>query len=356
MKKVGIVTVHRAYNYGAVLQAYALTKVINDFSYQSEIIDYNTKLHERIYSREGKGWLERTKRPLFDKLRCERFEKFISNLPLSEKQYFEAKDFNNIPKYDIYVAGSDQIWNVKMKEIMTEVHFLWHKEFKNKIAYAPSLGSSTFKDISKYKKYIEKFDYIFMREKSGAAIIERLINKEPIQDVLDPTLLLTADEWKKVTNKKYKGKKPYLLCYSIGYEIMAIVRELGKRLDLEIKIIAYDNYYIGNNMVNYPSTGPIEFLDLVRDASLVCTNSYHGLLFSILFGRPMYLIENDDNMGDSRKRDILHKFGLDSRIMNKKILESFQLDKPIDFDYVNITLDKERKKSLKLLKDALDSI
>lgn len=112
MKKVGLVTIHRAYNYGAVLQAYALSKIIKDFSYNCEIIDYNSYDHEKIYSRDDKSWYLRMKRPLYDKLRCDRFENFITGLPLSEKKYHSIKEFSELQNYDILVAGSDQIWNI----------------------------------------------------------------------------------------------------------------------------------------------------------------------------------------------------------------------------------------------------
>lgn len=153
-----------------------------------------------------------------------------------------------------------------MKGIVTEAYFLWHANCNNKIAYAPSIGNSTIKDLEKCKKYIDDFNYIFMREKSGSSIIEKLTGRDDIQDALDPTLLLTSDQWDRLTNKRYKGKKPYILCYTIGYEIMPIVQKLAKRLNMDIKVIAYDKYYYGKNITNYPSAGPIEFLDLIKNA------------------------------------------------------------------------------------------
>ena len=322
MIKVGILTFHNALNYGAVLQAYALQKTIEKLGYRCEIIDYTTKTHRNALR---KATDEIQKLPENNRERKERFEAFIQKeMRLSNDKYFTERDFQQGDlQYDVYVVGSDQIWNPEFIKsgVSSKIFFLYLDKFENRIAYAPSIGIASKKKLQPYLKYIDKFDYVCTRENETAKYLSMCLNKK-IEKAEDPVFLLDRRAWKKLAHKKYTGK-PYLLLYIVREDnfSLKIAKKIANLLKLKIIVINYIREYVGNGVYNCLNAGPIDFLNFIRNATVVCTSSFHATAFSIIFNVPFFTFEQIAN--DYRILDLLKNFSLEERLLgeNRKIPE-----------------------------------
>ena len=208
MIKVGILTFHNALNYGAVLQAYALQKAIEKLGYKCEIIDYSTKVHRNVLRKVTD---EKQKLPEYNLKRKERFEAFVQKeIQLSNNKYYTDRDFQKgTLQYDVYIVGSDQVWNPDFVKsgVSSKLFFLYLDEFKNRIAYAPSIGVASVKKLYPYLKYINKFDYVCTRENETAKYLSECLNKK-IEKAEDPVFLLERRAWKRRRMRWLKSRKP----------------------------------------------------------------------------------------------------------------------------------------------------
>ena len=277
--KIGLITFHSSINYGTMLQAYALQKYLIMIGYECVIIDYVTKAHEREYFPE-----KNCKKPKNDFTRYEKFMHFMQNkMILTEKRYHTAKELEqDFPEFDIYLTGSDQVWNLDFVYDVTPIYFLNLSQFRNRIAYGPSIGKCNPKKMCLYKKYLKEYQYIFPRENSTAQSLSKFLNKT-IEAVVDPTLLLNREEWKKMV-KPSKRISPYLLFYIAEDDAYSFkkAKKVAKALGgLNIVAISYEKIYKGYHVYNCTSAGPIDFLNLIFNADFVFTTSFHGSIFSI---------------------------------------------------------------------------
>jgi len=372
MKKVGIITYHYYYNYGTMLQAFALQNYIQKQNNNCELIDYRvaekkiTKLNlllirlKRVFH-----YLNNLKKvyryTVFRKKINQKhifFKQFAEKyFNLTEQSYMYYCDLiNNKPIKDIYIVGSDQTWSPKIG--LNPAFFL---EFapKNSIkaSYAPSIGVTKFDEISKeaISKYLNKFNFISCRETIGSQLLQQFTEK-PIYTVLDPTFLLTADDWGKFSVNPII-KKPYILCYFLGNRkyYRTYVKELGKITKMEIYYIPvnYMDLSKKNNLLF--NCGPSEFLGLIKNASIICTDSFHGMAFSINYNKDFYVFtkcKGSFSDGDnSRIYDLLNRMNLLDRLKTPKDNVVFG---PIEYSNVNEKLAKERKNSTKYLQNILN--
>lgn len=373
MTKIGLITYHAPYNFGSTLQAYATQEKLNDFGYDAEIINYRMIPQKKAYSliRTNAGkkafLIDLAQFPVYPqkRKRAERFEQFFkSHLNLTD-EFEEPEEFlEQAKKYDAMISGSDQIWNKESNELFSSdwkymMPFLLDGFQGKKVSYASSIGNSTEEDMQHIVAYISSFDHIAMREGSSAKKIGKLIGRE-VETVLDPTLLLTGDEWRqKLGVKKANIEKPYVLFYSLtGFKPLRRGEGLLKKIadqGYQIRFITpYFNYpWNDKRFVNAVSYGPIEFLKAVYNADAIVTDSFHGTIFSINLGKKFYSI-NGQNISDFRKTDILEKLGL----MNRSITwdtKYEELDQSeIDYQAVNEKLDELRKHSIDYLKRAIE--
>ncbi len=353
--KVGIITFHKAINYGAVLQAYALSNVVRSMGYECELIDYITESHEEEYKPKAKKKLRDYLVPQQNQERYDKFMEFIRHkLVLSSHKYYKAQDFKkHFPDCDVFIAGSDQIWNTRFVENkrVTDIYFLGMPEFKCKIAYAPSLGASEEKELRKYEKFLQEFRFIFMREEAGRSLMARLLKRNDIQCALDPTFLLQPADWAKLSKRRYTGK-PYMLFYAVNKDDSVIIaKKLAAKWKLKMIVISYLDFYWGRNIINCMNAGPEEFLDLIRNAELVCTTSFHATAFSIIMERPFYCIEK--NKHDARKINILQKLALADRVISAPEEVDRLKDYHLSYTKARVILEQERARSLDLLRSAL---
>ena len=342
MKKSALITINGNYNYGNKLQHYALQTYLGKLNVQTETIFYYTKNKniEKI-----KGFIK-----IFVKPRYFKFKKFDCLIKYSKMYIYNAK-FKNLVEYGYYIVGSDQVWNVNFPFFNKE--YLLHSiKSNNKISYASSFG--TEKLPSEYKKLFKdellKFKCISVREDAGKKIVEELTGRKDVQVLVDPTMLLTAEEWDKVSKKPEQLKTDkYILNYFLG--------DLSEERKEEINRIAKENDCEVINILDKDSpfyqTGPSEFLYLEKNAFLICTDSFHSSVFAILYNRPFIVFDREDSLVNmnSRIETLINKFNLKNRKFTGKITEE-----NLKHDYTEAykILEEERKKSNEFLKKALE--
>ena len=296
--KIGIITFQRAYNYGAVLQAYALCKTLNELGYTCEVIDYHNARFENDYRKitvlKSKSLREFVSALVHGKTRNAKRKAFIdfveSEVGISRKEYFtdNIKEANS--EYEVFITGSDQVWNFDLSGNDETYLLKFIPEKDKKGAYAPSIGKTELTE-SEYSKLqaIKDFGYLSARENTASDIIENITGNKPVL-VPDPVFLLSKEEWRE-KEEKYKGiPEKYVLIYKFAdndKKMTQFAYDYAKRNNCEIVIVQSSlKNADGAKVVRDASPG--EFLWLIDNAQCVVTNSFHGTAFSILFGKEFY--------------------------------------------------------------------
>ena len=374
MKKVGIITYHHHYNYGTVLQAYALQKAISMIDgYDAEVIDYRFENEKRlsraelillrirrvgVYVKEWKRVYRLMKYADVLNEKNHKFDDFLEkDLKTSQNLFPLYADLKKAsPTYDIYVTGSDQTWSPKIG--FNPAMFLEFASPKGlKIAYAPSIGVANLSktEADYLNVHLQPYDAISCRETIGRDVLQKAVKGKTISCVLDPTLLLNSDVWNNIAVAP-QIKQSYILCYFIGDRAYyrKIAKQLSQDLDLPLYFIpvSWQDLGEGNNLI--PGAGPKEFLGLFRDARLVLTDSFHGTAFAINYHKSFYSFTKIEGgkkaMDNSRLYDILSKVHLEDRLIDNPAKIVFT---DVDYCEVDKILSKEREISWEYLKNAL---
>ena len=375
--KIGIITYHAAYNFGSQLQAYATQRTVDALGYESEIINYRLPNQIHYYGDQLSfrfGWKEAVKRSLWlterkaRKLRAERFENFIqTRFRLGEGTYHTFDELRNAGlNYQTLIVGSDQVWNEHcVAEFMTEPpesirgYFL---DFETdlsvkRIAFSSSIGGMTEEEIGKYLPLLERFHAISVREKETAELLSRLLKRDVV-NTLDPTLMLDRAAWEKelLTGTPEEPSKGYILVYSLLKNPVKALKLQKSVLDFARgKRVFFINPFIsvhipGIQMRN--DCGPIEFLNLLRNADCMITDSFHGTAFSVNFGIPFYSINTGK---DKRKTQLLSRVDLKSQLITSLEGLSEKSKPEIDFSTAHSNLIDLRNISLDFLKTSLSA-
>lgn len=354
---VGIITFHRAINYGAVLQVYALQKSIEKMDINVKVLDYVSESMKSEYD----PFIRSKNMPFFLKLlylplrvsRINKFKLFIDRHINITKPLETADDLIGLNKeFSAFITGSDQVWNY----IYTNFDKAFFLDFADtstkKYSYAASFGFSEIPDNlqDEYYDLLKDFDRILVREWQGANIVKNLLKADP-DKVLDPTLLLDKFEWSKLKNTSNPIENGYILLYGLIdlSELKNFAEKLSEKTGLKIIWTrAFVEQKIKNCVKKYTS-GPEEWLTLFLNASYIVTNSFHGTAFAINFNKNFftgYLPPPAKN--NSRLENILEMFNLQNRL----IIDGDNTDmlKDIDYTEVNKILENEREKSLNHLK------
>ena len=357
--KVGIITYHRAKNIGAMLQSYALQTKIQEYLGSCEIIDYrNDKMEEaeRVKSiSEVKGIKQKIKNILLMKKNKE-FE-IVRNNFNNDIQKISKKTYNNDniseanKNYDLFITGSDQVWNQKLNYCDKNYFLDFVKENKKRNSYAASFGTNELemKDEEIIIKELKNYNKISVREKEGQVLINRLIDRDS-ELVLDPTFLLDINEWEKLIDKKKLVEEKYIFVYTIAYTptIFDFARKLGKKE--HCKIICFNNGYKKyRGMKNLNKVSPQDFLNYIKNAEYIVTSSFHGLCYSINFHKNFYY-ELDENKKNNNSRLITLTKMLD--LEKRRIIDGKCEDnKIICYEKVDEKLKIEKQKSIKFIKE-----
>lgn len=347
MKRIGIITYHPYDNYGAVLQAYALqTYISKHLKGDVEIIDFCTDeqlLDNDILQLKRKKTIRsllstlKEKLPIYLELkrRKKSFEQFRNVFFKLTARYKDPQSlFENLPSEDIYITGSDQVFNPYAK--YTDVYYLgFDKKEARKVAYAPSFGVSDLEESvnESLKSLIYDFDYISCREEVGAHYLTKLLGKI-VPCVADPVFLLSKDEWSKVAHKPRHNKpfeNGYIFVYRLngGQKLMELAKKVSSSTGLPIICVARDKHYRQGCVVDV-SAGPLEMLDYIRSASFVVTDSFHGTALSLVFGVkviPFIALKK----ASSRITTIMDRFGLSQNVVYN--VDDFHFDSLKFSDY-----------------------
>ena len=257
----------------------------------------------------------------------------------------------------IGLVGSDQLWNLRANDFDWS-YFLEFADNGKKISYAASFGPKKMvwsdEEKERVKRDLEKYDLISVREEGSKANVEEILNKEiPIH--MDPTILLDKKEWNDIIPKEkiYDGK--YILYYSLGQnrEHIDLVKKISKLLKMPVVTTRYaGRRELFSGFKQVYDVGPVEFLNLLKNAELVVSSSFHGTIFSTILEVPFYAI---NGMKDYRISTLLKKLVLQDRSVD---IENYNKKCPkykeINFDNARDELEKERKKSTEYLMKALD--
>ena len=357
-------------NYGSILQAYALQSFLEDNKYENELLDYYPRVGDYLWPCSlglyRKKVLKKIKRKFATKKTkdnswkeelnrcCQSFVDKKLNVSKKYNGLEEIKEANN--DYDAFICGSDQIWS--MQRVINPVYYLtWVDEGKGKIAYAPSIPSGKFND-KKEKALIDNtkgFIDISIREEKAAKEIGYLLNRDIIS-ALDPTLLVEDDFW--VEKTKTHNNSKYILCYFLGQnsKYRQCVQETKDKTGYKVKVVPFNEESFDiNGEIKY-GVGPEEFIDLVRNAEIVLTDSYHGTIFSIIFEKKFVLfkrfIDGEKKDENDRIYDLAEKLKIEEHISDASDF-SYEKNKNPDYRVVKDYLRKERDKSRRFLLNSL---
>lgn len=366
--KIGILTFHNAHNYGAVLQAYALKRVLSDrghavniINYQNNIIRkrYNFKLQvnpcrrEIVFPWRWKNVFKRYQENQYAQpswaIQWNKFEEFIFEVLLDQDSAIVEK--NQICKsgFDVLICGSDQVWNGELTGGLDKVYFLDFEVKAQKTAYAVSVKNIPADDagLNYMKKCLKQFQSISTREEKFAEKLSAILNQD-VKAVLDPTLLLRSEDYNELEQKVSIGKE-YVFAYFLyeDSELEASAKKIADMLKIELIELHYYFRKWMNPKNQRADLGPGEFLYLMRNARYVVTNSFHGTVFSIIYKKQFYSVYDED----MRKNELLKKLDLQERHI--KNVNQLNLVKEIDYVTVYNKLQVLKEESLGYLEQSL---
>lgn len=364
--KVGITTFHSLYNFGSLLQAFALQRAISEFGNASKIVNYirsgHGTAHQMFHRPTSRSSVTHnivslsTIRSQF-KLR-RHFSEFRRNLEMTAKAYHTGDAIKaDSSLFDAYVTGSDMVWNPAwLAQPYAPVYYLDFVETERRIAYAPSFGVSEIpaEHRGRIAAYLRSFDYLSAREESGSKIIRELIGRQ-VPLVLDPTLLQPRTVYDSLVIEPDINK--YILLYPMHWSPDLCRMAMIVRERLKIPLIAvvpiYGNpwkYRFADKVVY--DAGPAEFLGWLKYADFVCTNSFHGSVFSIIYQKQF--LSSSVSKTNTRLHNLFNRSGL----LSRQIIELSEMhnDKWIDainYDSVENRLAPDIEKSKEYLRGSL---
>lgn len=367
--KTATITYHAAHNYGAMLQAYALQQTLLSLGVENVIINYRSPAQRKHYPKVDDhpfssfshfaGWALHG--GPFSRLHTKyrRFEAFLKEDLALTKEYTDPSQLSEAGiGADLYIAGSDQIWNTGMQDY-DDVYFLPFVQNRPKISYAACLRLRPEEEadpafLDRIRCRLAGFDAVSVRDEASRSVASDLSGQE-VQVHPDPTLLFDRTVWERKAGDRPLVKGPYVFVYN-PYTIkemddlaLAAGRQLGMKVLLSDMTSDLNAYF---RMKKYLSCGPWEFVNLVRHAAFVVTASYHGVIFSLLFHRPFYALD----CGDGRNISLLEQTGMSDRLVspeNVRIKIAGMTD--ADFAGADARILKARQQGLEYLKQMVES-
>ena len=373
--KIGILTFHNAHNYGASLQAYALKTCVEQMGHEVAVINYRNPKIEGQYPKQlrpkitkkvlnPKNW----KQFLYDTIRgiygqkawsgqWEAFDRFITQKLLeNETRLIHPEDFAGLGK-DAYLLGSDQIWSSFLTGTLDPVYFGKFKKNERIISYAASLanGKIAENEENAFQELLKNVDGISVREEKLADQLRKITGREVATGV-DPTLLLEERDYldlmtteKRLPDGKLPTEEKYVFAYFVVEEkaVEECAKKVAKKMGLQLIELHYYHMPEISEKNQFADFGPGDFLAYIKNAEIVITNSFHGTVFSILFGKPFYSVYKKngrvDNLLDFLEIPERHVSGAE---------EIEKLDE-IDYEKVHKKLAEYRESSLRFLRENL---
>jgi len=379
MKKIALVAPYNQYNYGTVLQAYALQRKVEEQGVAAEYLQYNgimpppRLLRPLIWACHlYKSFLPKKhviasnnlddfsffRLPEFKPF-ADGYKRFISKRIKESNVCYNPVSLKKCCAYDAFMTGSDQTWG----RMRFNKHLPYFLDGANddypKLSYAPSIGTTHIpKDyLEVLKEKLSRYQALSCRELTNCKLLSNVLNRE-VSYVIDPSLLLTADEWNSVAESVEEiglRKKQYILCYILGEKqcISDFAEDLGRKKTLPVYYIVTRPMYLTKE--NHIFATPESFISMIRDADTVITDSFHGTIFSINYNTQFYSFtkressESDDN---DRILEVLESFQLKERYQEGK----YEFVHDIDWRGINSILSEQRIKSIAYLQKTLNLI
>ena len=351
-------------NFGTVLQAYALQRVLTSLGYENRVID-DRKVLDKVPKKKFSplrllrriDWLF-PKSASFrraDKEVLREYDDFKNRFIRIDDDWTDREDLAD--KYDAFIAGSDQIWSPNVP--FDDFYYLAFTD-RTKISYAPSMGVSEYPEdkVTVIKPLIEKFSTLSVREPHGAKILHDQFGMNA-EVVADPTMLLTRNEWEELIPESSHEEHPYALCYFLTYNRKYIdqVKEYCHRHSMKMKM-----FVVSPELVDIADediyTGPIGFLKSIRGADIIFTDSFHGTIFSLIFEKNFHTFKrfSDDSPinQNSRVEHLMDSVGLGDRMIDTHATDI----EAAKTDYVKVreVLQSKRETSIRFLKDSLAEV
>lgn len=363
MNNILNVTIHVGSNSGSVLQTYATCYIFKKFGCIVKTLNYiPPRVTWRRYFRGIHSFKSLLSRLFLFPLKfIERyfiFGRFLKKYCNLTNAYYSLDEVvRNIPEVDIYMAGSDQLWNSSHNEGIDEVYYYNYLPHSAKrISFASSIGKESLSDeeIKIIAPYLKKFSCISVREKS-AKLLFRKMGINNVTQILDPTLLMNKSDWSKLVDKRIIKEK-YLLVY-IPYNACSkkIIMETAKVISSKynVKIVSFAKHYWGDSWAdkNIKLASPTDFLSLFMYADFVLTNSFHGTAFSINLNKQFWVY--NPSQFSTRISSLLELTGLENRLLSDKISD-INLKMVIDYACVNNVLNHERERAFSFINRAIN--
>lgn len=381
-KKIGIITLYyNSLNFGGVLQAYALCEALKQQGYNAEQILVQ---REGVIKHRKKAWyeffnLKKVIKKIISVLKDKRkkrkndtlsniveerklaFESFYNLVPHS-KVFLESKISDCLDNYDIFITGSDQVWSCG--EIDSPYFLGFVKEDKKKISYAASIGKMEVDERLKecFLSHLDKFNAISVRESNAVSLLQPFTKNE-VQFVLDPTLLLTSEDWNNLSSDR-KIDFPYMLCYFLGNDKShrKLAKDYAKKHGLKIACFPHypSNYHSADKKFGdflLTDASPQDFLALIKNAKVVLTDSFHASVFSWFFKRQFFTFGRKSHKGmEGRLYSLLEILNLKDRFVynvNKNTLNYLESLEDIDYNQDFDKYVELKQKSINFLVKAL---
>ena len=382
MKKIGIITIHNSPNYGASLQSYALYKYIELSGNEVEIIDLHRPIANKDYipskrykrSREVrqslltklKSWIKHlsflNKREINGysaEAEC-KFSDFNKHIRLSKPYRSIDELYTNPPIYDLYIAGSDQLWN-PTQGYCIEPYFLTFVPhgIGKKISFATSIGITDLRENEKidFKRWLSKFDDISVRELQAQQMLQELLKDKKVHQVADPTFLMEPSFWQQLAVKPQK--EGYILLFTLGRNdsLLSYGIKLSKESGLPLVSLRQVQPDAPNSeYIAVKDAGPKEFLGYISQADMVITDSFHCTVFSLIMGaKNFYTYIDPKNCRGSRIVDLLETYNLKNHLLDTSLLEEYNKLKARTVNHEEIfrIMSQERLRSQEFLNQYL---
>lgn len=386
MGKTAIVSCYFKHNYGSALQAFATQYFLDSIGIENETINISENVDflrgkkkyylkeitnfSFYYSKLGmiKFCLDKKINKKLNnnvKIRAKKYEEFKNNIRLSKpyKTYDEltkaCKNYNNV------IVGGDQLW-LPVNVVADYYTLNWVPSGINKVAFSTSFGVSEIPSKYKncYKNFLNRLDNISVREDSGVKIVEELLQKKPFLSC-DPTILLTKEDWMKIKKtSSCNNKEKYIFCYLLGNNVehRKFAQRLKELTGYKIVSINHADEYVAYSDkfadITPYDVGPAQWIDLISNAEYVCTDSFHGIVFSLIFNKIFFAFEryktnNSKISTNTRAYSLLKNFDLSDRLFKGNEFINEVLKSNIDFNKVNDKLENIRASSIEFLRKSL---
>lgn len=372
-KKIGILTFHASHNCGSMMQAYATQQLLNKLGYDNEIINFQNEGQRDMYAVIHKKLTVKNliKNSLLWphyftlKRHWNDYEEFLHNTFILSKEKFEKTEHIDSIKdlYDACICGADQIWNITIKDADDAYFLPFEKGNMKKISYAPSFGAKEIAkhtdDYEKYNNYLSDFDFLSIRENNGQKWIKKMIGKE-VPVVLDSTLMIDESDYEKIRKSSgIKGK--YIFYYAPTYskKLDKFVKQISKKYNIPVVVWNSREYFLKGEYLNgfkMPvHQEPGIYLDLIKNAELVITTSFHGTIFSTIERKKFWILKNGGMYTtDDRVITLVNQLCVSNRLIEPNFDASKDYFEEVDYNEYEKNLKMLREHSLNYLKESLE--